>query len=80
MTNYITSRYSGLSSKTYIILNMALHLFACHERKQRGTLVNTEEQHKGVLIVIEPLKTKKLMYILYINIQAVLQAERCAPL
>ena len=78
MTNYITSRYSGLSSKTYIILNMASHLFGCHERKERGTFVNTEEQCKGVRNVIEPLKTKKLMYILYINIQDVPQGESCA--
>jgi len=59
MTNYITSRYSGLSSKTYIILNMASHLFGCHDRKERGTFVNTEEQRKGVLHVIESLKTKQ---------------------
>ena len=78
MTNYITSRYSGLSSKTYIILNMASHLFGCHDRKERGTFVNTEEQRKGVRNVIEPLKTKKLMYILYINIQDVPQGESCA--
>jgi hypothetical protein len=52
---------------------MALHLFACHERKERGTLVNKEEERKNVFHVITPLKTKQLMYILYINIQAVHQ-------
>jgi hypothetical protein len=57
---------------------MALHLLAYHERKECGTLVNIEEQHKGVFLVIKPLKTKKLMYILYINIQAVPQGKRCA--
>jgi hypothetical protein len=59
---------------------MASHLFACRERKDRGALVNTKEQHKAVFHVIERLKTNKLMYILYINIQAVLQAERCASI
>jgi hypothetical protein len=51
---------------------MASYLFACHERKDRRTLVNTEEQHKAVFHVIECLKVNKLMYILYINIQAVI--------
>jgi hypothetical protein len=59
---------------------MASHLFACRERKERGALVSTEEQHKAVFRVIERLKTNKLMCILYINIQDVLQAERCASI
>jgi len=40
---------------------MASHLFACHERKERGTVTNTEEQRKGVLHVINLPKTKNLM-------------------
>jgi len=57
-----------------------LHLLACHERKEHGTLVNTEEQRKVVFSVIKPLKTKELMYILYINIQTVPQGELCASI
>jgi hypothetical protein len=57
---------------------MASHLFTCHERKEGGTLVSTEEQLKCVFHVIKPQKSKKLMYISYINIQAVHQGEGCA--
>jgi hypothetical protein len=59
---------------------MASHLLACHERKESGTSVNTEEQGKGVFRVNKPLNTNKLMYILYINIQAVPQGEHCASI
>ena len=54
---------------------MASHLFVCHERKGDGALDNTEEERKGVFHVIKPLKTKKIMYISYINIQATPRGE-----
>ena len=59
---------------------MSSHLFDCLERKERATLANTEEHRKGVFHVIKTLKTKTFICILYINIHAVPQGERCASI